>query len=177
VKELVAAAKELRRGQRDVLSGKGRDRLETAMRSQRDALHELLGAAREILEEAGKPASTDTLTRISNTLRGASGADSSAKELAAGRLTEEIEETGFGPLLHGVPAPAKAPSPAKRRTEERKAELAELRERLREAKAALKEAQRDAKRAQREADDAAAEAEEAERTVAGLELDLKRRSR
>jgi hypothetical protein len=156
------------------------------MRTQRDTVRELVDAAREILEESGRSAESGVLTRISTTLRAAAASEAGAKDLAAGRMTEELEESGFGPLLHGLPAaPAstRTPSPAKQRSAKRKARLAELRERLREAKAVLKEkqtaakrAQREAERAQTEAERAAAETAKAEATVAELDRDLKRQS-
>jgi hypothetical protein len=186
VKELVRVAKDLRRGQRDALAGRSGERLQAAMRTQRDTVRELVDGARDILEESGRSAESGVLTRISTTLRAAAASEASAKELAAGRLTEELEESGFGPLLHGLPATpvrTRTPSRAKPRGEERQAKLAELRESLREAKAALKEkqtaakqAQREAERAQAEAERAAAETAKAEATVAELDRELKRRS-
>jgi Mg2+ and Co2+ transporter CorA len=186
VQELLRVAKELRRGQREALAGRSGDRLQAAMRTQRDTIRALVDAAREILEESGRSAESGVLTRISATLRAAAAAEGSAKDLAAGRLTEELEESGFGPLLHGLPAtPTRKgkPSPAKRRGDERKARIAELRDRLREAKSALKEkqtalkrAEREAERAQTEAERAAAETAKAEATVAELDRDLKRES-
>jgi hypothetical protein len=176
-------AKDLRRGQRDALEGRSGDRLQSAMRAQRDSIRTLVDAAREILEESGRPAGSAVLTRISTTLRAAAAAEGSAKDLAAGRLTEELEESGFGPLLHGLPAgPARKRTPAaKRRSDERKAKVAAQRERLRHAKAALKDrqkelkqAEREAERAQSEAARAADEAARAERRVAELERELKR---
>jgi hypothetical protein len=179
VRELIRVAKELRRGQREALAGRSSDRLQAAMRTQRDTVRSLVDAAREILEESGRSADSGVLTRISTTLRATAAAEGSAKDLVAGRLTEELEESGFGPLLHGLPAaPARkrTPSPAKKRSEERKAKLAELRQRLREAKEALKEKQAAAKRAQRDAERAQTEAAKAEATVAELDRDLKRQS-
>jgi hypothetical protein len=186
VRELIRVAKDMRRGQREALEGRSGDRLQAAMRAQRDAVRTLVDAAREIFEESGRPAGSGMLTRISTTLRAAAATEGSAKELAAGRLTEELEESGFGPLLHGLPsAPARTsrPSAAERRGDERKARTAELRGRLRQAKAALKVKQKELKRAEREAeraqDEAARAADEtarAERKVTELERDLKRGS-
>ena len=179
VRELIRVAKDLRRGQREALEGRSGDRLQVAMREQRDAVQALVDAAREILEESGRSAESGVLTRISTTLRAAAATEGGAKDLAAGRLTEELEESGFGPLLRGLPAtPARrrTPSPAKKRREERKAKLADLHQRLREAKEALKEKQAAAKRTQRAAERAQTEAAKAAATVAELERDLKRRS-
>lgn len=175
-------AKDLRRGQRDALEGRSGDRLQSAMRAQRDSIRTLVDAAREILEESGRSAESGVLTRIATTLRAAAAAEGTAKDLAAGRLTEELEESGFGPLLHGLPAvPARKRTPAaKRRGDERRARIAEQRERLRHAKAALKEKQKELRRAEREAERVqselariADEAARAERRVAELERALK----
>jgi Skp family chaperone for outer membrane proteins len=183
VRELIRVAKELRRGQRDVLSGRGRERLEEAMRGQREVVHRLLDAARDVLEERG---SAGTITRVATTLRAAAATEATAKELAAGRLTEELAESGFGPLLHEVPPrpTKKRPAAAKARRDQRKAELTALRARLREAKAALTEerktlrrAEREADRARQHADDAATRVTEAEQRVSELEAELKRRDR
>jgi hypothetical protein len=104
---LVKAGDELRKAQRAVVAGRDSEVLAQAQRKHRSLLDELTETAREVLDEHG-PASS-VLTQAVQTLRGASIEKETAKDLVRGTLAEEVEQSGFGPLLAAVPSgPRKA---------------------------------------------------------------------
>jgi hypothetical protein len=175
VAELIRAGDTLRKAQRDVLGGKTAD-VREASRAQHELADELVDEARAVLEEAGTKATQAAAQRISTTLRAASTDPNAAKLLRKGRLTEDIESIGFGPLLHVAPKErrsGKAAQPKKRapRIDRRKVDAAKAR--LREEREALAAAEREAatarkavERAERAAERAAARVEAAERRLA-----------
>lgn len=107
------------------------------------------------------------------------------KLLEAGRLTTELEPSGFGPLLAAVPAEGtkSRKAPATRRREQvndAQQALKEARSAERELRRAAARADRAAERAQREAEDALkragtsnSEADQAAARVAELERRLR----
>jgi hypothetical protein len=102
IRELIEAGTVLRKAQRDALAGKKADVREAA-RAQHALVDDLVDTAREILAEAGVRATTAAAQRISSTLRAASSDPAAAKHLRAGRLRDDVEAVGFGPLLHVAP--------------------------------------------------------------------------
>ena len=173
VAALIKAGDALRKAQRDVLGGKGAD-VREASRVQHDLADELLEDARDLLEEAGSKATQTAAQRILGTLRSASTDQAAAKALRKGRLTEDVEAVGFGPLLHVAPKgrgtpPKKEPrkaQPDKRKVDAAKARLREEREALAAAEREAAAARRAAEHAERAADRAAARVEAAERRLA-----------
>jgi hypothetical protein len=169
VGELLKAGDALRKAQRDLLAGKSAD-VRKATREQHALVDDLVADARQIVEEAEGKVSPAMTQRVATTLRAASTDAAASKLLRKGRLTDDVESIGFGPLLHVAPdrrsttrAKRKA-SPARAR--ERQKRLAEARARIRAEREALEEARRAATAAQK----AAANAErEVERAVARLE--------
>jgi hypothetical protein len=114
-KALVKAGDELRKAQRGAVSGRDTGGLREATAAHRRLVEELTEAARDALEERGA-APPATVTRIAQTLRAASIDKESAKALTAGTLSEDVEQTGFGPLLSVVPsAPRRRPRKAARK--------------------------------------------------------------
>lgn len=107
VKRLVAAGGELRKAQRGVVGGGDPARLREAARAHRELVEDLTETAREALAERG-PVSQSIVTRVAQTLRGASVDKDAAKALQAGRLADDVEQAGFGPLLSAVPSGARA---------------------------------------------------------------------
>jgi hypothetical protein len=184
---LLDASHRLREAQQGLLAGKDQAGFEEARRTQRDALAALRKAAGGILAEAGRGSET-TLNKVLATLQAAAVSDEGRELLARGRLTGDVEPTGFE-LLSALPAgaPAKArPSkqraetrPAKpkvdRRREERlrleaaREELKEARAASREANAELRAAERDAEKARRELEKRQAAAERAQAAVSEAE--------
>lgn len=175
---LIDAGTALRKAQRDALAGKSGAEVREASRAQHALVDDLVAAAREILAEAGLRATQATTQRISGTLRAASSDPAAAKQLRAGRLSEDVEAVGFGSLLHVAPKlgrrqPARRPGRAKSNSESKK--LAAARERVRDERKALADAEREAAaarkaaaRADREVERATARLQAAERRVASL---------
>jgi hypothetical protein len=177
VGELIKAGDALRKAQRDVLGGKAAD-VRQASRTQHDLADELVDEARALLEKTGAKPTQAVAQRISQTLRAASIDPSAAKLLRKGRLTEDVESIGFGPLLHVAPKArggkskrSRADRAAKAQTKRKKVAAAQAR--VREEREALAAAEREAaaarkaaERAQRAADRAVARVEAAERRLA-----------
>ena len=167
---LVKAGDALRKAQRDVLAGKKGADVREASRAQHEHADRLVDAARRILETAGAPATQSTAQRISGTLRAASSDPAAAKLLRKGRLSEDVESVGFGPLLHVAPQRKGRSRPTRDRARERAAAqkkrkrqaVTQARQEAAAARKAADKAERDAKRAQERA-------EAAERRVASLE--------
>jgi hypothetical protein len=89
-----------------------REQLDDAVRAEREALQRLLTAARQILGERGKEPSGAVLERVSRTLRAASASDEGRELLARGRLSSELEASGFdllAPFAGDVPGPTRRP--------------------------------------------------------------------
>jgi hypothetical protein len=102
-KALVKAGDELRKAQRGVVSGRDPAQLREATTAHRRLVEELTEEARAALEERGAAAAA-TVTRVAQTLRAASIDREASKALTAGTLAEDVEQTGFGPLLSAVPS-------------------------------------------------------------------------
>lgn len=163
---LVKAGDALRKAQRDVLAGKKGADVRAASRAQHELADELVDAARQILPEATQT----TAQRISGTLRAASTDPAAAKLLRKGRLGEDVESVGFGPLLHVAPQRKGRPRPQRDRARERAAaQKKRKREAVAEARKEAAAARKAADKAEREAKRALERAEAAERRVASLE--------
>jgi hypothetical protein len=181
VAELIKAGDALRKAQRDVLGGKEGD-VREATRRQHELADDLLDSARELLAEAGTRPTQAASQRIATTLRAASSDAAAAKMLRKGRLADDVESIGFGPLLHVAPKARGAPAKAARRQTRpkgnpRKIEAAKTR--VREEREALQAAQREAQAARRAAEQAERAAERAAARLEAAErrLGLASRSR
>jgi hypothetical protein len=105
---LLAAGERLREVQQDALLGKaGADDVADASGAERDAVRALLAVARSRL---GERANATLLDRLGQTLRAAAVDDEARTLLERGRLTEELNAVGFGPL--------EAVRPTRRRSDE-----------------------------------------------------------
>jgi hypothetical protein len=166
IADLVKAGDGLRKAQRDVLAGRKGADVREASRAQHELADELVDAARQILGGATQT----TAQRISGTLRAASTDPAAAKLLRKGRLSEDVESVGFGPLLHVAPQRKGRSRPQRNRARERAAAqkkrkqeaVAQARKESAAARKAADKAAREAKRAQERA-------EAAERRAASLE--------
>jgi hypothetical protein len=174
VRALLDAGERLRVAQQAALRGESQE-LRRATAEQRKLLHGLTQRGVELLREAGHSADTK---RIADTLR-ATAVDESGRELLQrGRLSEELEASGFAGFT-GMELPAKskprektakAPSPtAQHRREE---QLRKLRERLVKAKRAAATAERAASRAETSLADARHRAAQANELVRRAEMEL-----
>jgi hypothetical protein len=150
VRALLDAGERLRVAQQAALRGESQE-LRAAAAEERKILHGLTQQSAELLRETGHSADTK---RIADTLRTAAVDESGRELLERGRLSEELEASGFGSFA-GMEIPSsskpdekgpKPPSPAaQRRREER---LRKLRERVTKAKRDATKAERDAARAE-----------------------------
>src|SRR5215212_10728845 len=163
VAALLDAGARLRAAQEEALRGRGGAAdVTAAARGEREAVRDLVAAARTILEEAGNAATQATLDRISQTLRAAAVDETAREQLARGRLEDELKGVGFGSLSAVKPA-------ARPRTDELKRARERVKE-LREAARAAGRAARDAEaEAERVARDAAATRERAQALRANAE--------
>src|SRR5919199_2554285 len=101
VRKLVRAGERLRKAQAEALTGDSA-RLREAQAEEREAVRTLTAHARELVE------SDATVERVAATLRAAVVDPESLALVQAGRLSEEVEASGFGALT-GMPAPKRAP--------------------------------------------------------------------
>jgi hypothetical protein len=183
VRVLLDAATKLRKAQERALqSGGSRDTLRRAQAEEREAIRELTQQAQQILQAAGRPASSTVLNRIASTLRAAAVSEAGRSVLKAGRLTDEVTSSGFEALagfeIPDQPKLRAAPNRdelAERRSqrEELERKRRDLKERVRKLSARARGEERDAERAERAATDARTVAEksrrEAEEAAAELE--------
>jgi hypothetical protein len=178
VAALLDSSDRLRSAQEAALRGSESAALREATSAERGALKELTQQADELLREAGHTAPGD---RVAATLRAAALTTEGQTLLRQGRLTEELQSSGFDAFAGmkipagGAKAKAKAKpketSPAQqRRREERWRKLRERAAKLREdaaaaarevakAEAALERARKDAERAEQAAGKAEAQLE------------------
>lgn len=115
----------------------------------------LTNGAQALLTSAGRQATDATLERISTSLSAAVVDESARGALKAGRLTAELQPSGFEALagMHTAQArPASSDSVERRRKQREDDERRrELRSRFRDLERAAREAEREAERAETEA--------------------------
>src|SRR5262249_45432040 len=136
-----------------------------------DAVRALVSAARA---ELGSRAAATTLDRLTQTLRAAAVDPSSATTLAAGRLTDELQAVGFGPLEAGEPRQTEADEArrvARGRLTALRADARRLAAEAREAERAADEAEREAARLRGEAETKNRDAERVAAELARAEED------
>ena len=109
VERLLAAGESLEAAQTALVGGGDQAAFAAARDREQKALRQLRQAAGAVL---GSRASEGTLDRVGSTLRAAAATAAGREELARGRLTAEIEPSGFGALagLELAAAPTNAPS-------------------------------------------------------------------
>jgi hypothetical protein len=174
VRALLDAGNQLRAAQQAALRGESQE-LRTATAEERKLLRNLTQRGEELLQEAGHSADPK---RIAGTLRAAAVDPAGRGLLEQGRLSEELEATGFGALA-GMEIPSKAkpearppnvPSPAvQRRRQER---LRKLREGVTKAKREAAKAERAATRAEASLADARQRAAQANESLRRAEVEL-----
>jgi hypothetical protein len=170
VEALLRAGERLRAAQEQALRGRAAaSDVNAAARAERDAVRDLVSAARDVLEEAGHAASPATLDRVSQTLRAAAVDEQARELLTRGRFDEELKGVGFGTLT------AVKPAAARPRTDELKAardRVKELRVEARRLASEARETETEAARAERDAasarERAQAKREEAEAAATKL---------
>lgn len=163
---LLDAGHRLREAQQGLLGGKEAGGLDEARQTERTALTELRKSARRILEDEGR-ASDSTLNSVMSTLQVAAVSDEGRELLARGRLTGDLEATGFdllAPATKGRRSPR--PRPSGKREQGRK-QLEDARKRLTEARAAAKDAAKSLRAAEKDAVKARRELAKIEERVDG----------
>ena len=183
IRSLLNVAARLRSAQERSLQGeRTADELRAAQAEERDVIRALTRSGESALRDAGRPASGSTLERVASLLRAAAVDEPGRTALREGRLTGDVDISGFDAFA-GLKLPAKRGRGAARRGDDladrrrQKREAEQRRKRLekqaRELAARAEAAERDAARARKEADDAEAAAEklrqEADAVVAELE--------
>jgi hypothetical protein len=162
MRALLDAAAKLRKAQERALAGGDSDALRAAQAQERDALRDLTQRAGGILEESGRPASRAVLERIRSTLGAAALAEQTRAALKAGRLTDEVEMSGFDALAGIEPATRRAqPKDELAERRQKKAERERERRRLQKRARELDERAKAAEKAADEAKEAAEEARQA----------------
>jgi len=187
-----------RKAQAAQLDGKSAD-LRATLEARREALSTLAVVARDVLRDAGHPATPDLMRRITTTLEALTAYGKNAEGPAAGRLTADVDPPGFEALASLVPRgdgsshkgsaptrvipfsqPERKTSHKKASPEEeeqlRKAQQAEARKSVLEAERVLQSAKRDAEQARVAMKKAAAAAKEKEELKASLEVRLEKAS-
>jgi hypothetical protein len=173
VTRLLAAGDAVRDAQQAAIGGGAPEELRAATDAQRDAVQELVRAARDVLRDAGRAPSDQVLDRVASTLRAASIDDDARPLLEAGRLAAEVEAARFE-LFPGLTPSSRPPERAKPK-ENTAAVRLEIRERtaaLRELRDTARRLEREAGRAHKAAERAAAEADEREREADEAKADL-----
>jgi hypothetical protein len=99
--ELLDSGERLRAAHRAALAGRGASGLAAAGRTERGVVAELVELAAGELETAGRPASPAVRERIGNTLRAAAHDTAAAALVRRGRLTRDLDPSGFGDLTLG----------------------------------------------------------------------------
>jgi hypothetical protein len=110
VEALVDAGERLRRAQEDAFRGRGAAGVREATTLERTALRALTRLAERVLTADGRPATQQTLERVASTLRSAAIDPEAAPLLAAGRLADEVESSGFAALATIAPPPSRKKS-------------------------------------------------------------------
>ena len=176
VRALLDAGERLLRAQQAALQGESQE-LRAATAEERKILLGLTQQGAELLRETGHSADPK---RIADTLRAAAVDESGRELLEQGRLSEELEASGFGNFA-GMEIPSrsapkekapKPPSPAAQRR--RDEQLRKLRERVTTAKREATKAERAAARAEANLDAARQKLVEAKESVRLAEDELEK---
>ena len=173
VEDLLAAGEELARAQQRLLAGRGQAEFREAGQVEKRAVARLVQAAATVLAETGQAPGKPLLDRLEATARAAATDPAGGELLRAGRLSADLDPTGFGELGgFGLPAAlipfprgragrVAQPAPTSREDENRAKRRAETRDDERRQER-LAQAHEDVRRLQRELQALRKEAGEAE---------------
>jgi hypothetical protein len=144
MQELFAAGDELRDAQARLLAGSGDGRsLRAANERERDAVDELVRAARGLLSSEGHELSPAVVDRVADTLHAAALDAGAREQVRAGRLERELRHVGLGlgespdPFATAPASAPERPKPGSAKREERE-ERERLRRELSEARKAAR---------------------------------------
>jgi DNA repair exonuclease SbcCD ATPase subunit len=177
VQELISAGERLRKAQQDAFRGGGSESVREATGAERAAARTLTRRAHDLLEAEGRPSTRAVTDRIGSLLRAAAIDPDAAALLSTGRLTDEVESTGFGAVAGIAPAPSKRAkarpkddaAQERREEEQRRKRLEAQVQKLRRAAA---EAEKRLERAEQAAEKARAAAEDAREALQAAEAEL-----
>jgi DNA repair exonuclease SbcCD ATPase subunit len=165
VRDLLNAGDAVRKEQKRLLREAGKpDSLRDALAKERKAINSLTERARSILQQAGRPITEATLQRIAGTLQVAAVENDGRELLKTGRLTGDLEPTGFGAFT-GVEFPPTRSGSTHDELSDRRRQKEEHQQRVTEAQQQLRELEDAARDAESEAKNAADAAAEAQRTA------------
>lgn len=97
VRSLVVAGEKLRSAHAELLGGGKPAKVAEASDTERKAISHLVSSAAKILAQGGHSPSESTLERVAGTLRAAAVDDEGRLLLERGRLTHDLDPSGFGP--------------------------------------------------------------------------------
>jgi len=180
VRSLLNLASRLRNAQERSLKGeRAADELRAAQAEERDVIRLLTQRAGDILREADRPASGTTLERVSSLLRAAAVAEPGRTSLREGRLSGDVEVSGFDAFAGLEVSGARRSAPAgddlaERRRQKREAAQRRktLEKQVRELSARAEAAEQQAESARRAADKAEAVATERRREADSAAAEL-----
>lgn len=169
VRSLVTSAERLRKAQAGLLRGGDAEELRASVERQREVVVALVKRAKELLREAGHPATDATLERIRDTLIAVAGDEEGGQLVQQGRLETDLDPAGFGPMT-AVAGPRKKGDrdDRKARVERAKREVDELRGEVREREEAVRRALGESAKADRAAKAAKTAAEKAQAALEQL---------
>jgi hypothetical protein len=98
IRSLLVAGEKLRKAHAELLGGGRPAEVRQASDAERKAIDHLVSSAATILSQAGHSASESALERVATTLRAAAVDEDGRAALERGRLTRDLDPTGFGPL-------------------------------------------------------------------------------
>jgi hypothetical protein len=104
--QLLAAGERVRAAQRAAVAGGDAAELRAAAKVEREAVAGLVAAALARLREAGHPATEATRDRVAATLHAAAASPEAADLVRHGRLTADLEPSGFGAVADEAEAAA-----------------------------------------------------------------------
>lgn len=141
---------------------------------------DLVGRARELADEAGRPLSDAFADEVEETLRAAIADPSAAEAVRAGRLDHPLRHAGFGPFgavpparpVRSAPEKTKTAAPKKGTAAAKEREERERRRREAEHAERVRAAERRAEEAERSAAEWASALEEARRNLSDADEEL-----
>jgi len=106
LEQLLATGERLRSAHQAALAGEGAAELRAAARAEREAVTSLVVASLEVLRQAGHPTTDATRDRVAATLHAAAADPAAAELVRRGRLTHDLDPSGFGTPLSADDAEA-----------------------------------------------------------------------
>jgi hypothetical protein len=188
VRSLLVAGEKLRTAHADLLGGGRPDELRQASDAERKAITHLVASAGALLSAAGHAASESMLDRIATTLQAAAVDEEGRVLLEEGRLTRDLDPTGFGPLgelstrpqaegreraREGEAGRRKRIEAGEQKLQALRAELRDLTKAAGDADARVAEARQTLRSAEKEARAARQKRERTERRLKDAETELK----